>query len=190
MKSGRQNENKGGRRRSERTRYHAAALDVESLNAGQEFEELPETYVIFVTEHDFFGKGAGLYPIERMNLVTGERFKDREHILYVNAQYQGNDDLGRLMHDFLCNDPADMHYDILARRARYFKENPKGVSEMCKAMEDMRNEALERGRKEEHFRLLIETVRNIKANLGLSEPQVKEILEISDNDWELIAGQI
>ena len=45
------------------------------------------------------------------------------------------------MHDFLCNDPANMHYDILARRARYFKENPKGVSEMCKAMEDMRNEA-------------------------------------------------
>ena len=180
--------------RPDRARYHAAALDVESLNAGQEFEELPETYVIFVTEHDFFGKGAGLYPIERMNLVTGERFNDREHILYVNAQYQANDDLGKLMHDFLCSDPTDMHYDILAQRARYFKENPKGVSEMCKAMEDMRNEALERGRiegrMEEHFRLLIENVRNIKANLDLSDQQIKNMLKISAEDWQMIAAQI
>ena len=147
-----------------------------------------------MTEHDFFGKGAGLYPIERMNLVTGEPFNDREHILYVNAQYQGNDDLGRLMHDFLCNDPADMHYDILAQRARYFKENPKGVSEMCKAMEDMRNEALEQGRiegrMEEHFRLLIETVRNIKADLGLSDQQIKNMLKISTEDWKIIAARI
>lgn len=30
---------------------------------------------------------------------------------------------------------------ILIQWARYFKENPKGVREMCKAMEDMRNEA-------------------------------------------------
>lgn len=31
---------------------------------------------------------------------------------------------------------------------RYLKENPKGVSEMCKVMEDMQNEALKEGIKE------------------------------------------
>ena len=45
--------------------------------------------------------------------------------------------MGKLMHDFLCSDPDDMHFDILAERSRYFKENPKGVSEMCKAMEEI-----------------------------------------------------
>lgn len=105
-------------------------MDIEALNAGQEFEELPETYTIFVTENDFFGKGVGLYPIGRMNLATQSPFNDREHIIYVNGQYNGDDDLGRLMHDFLCNDPDDMHFDILAERSRYFKENPEGVSEI------------------------------------------------------------
>lgn len=38
--------------RPERARYHSAAMDIEALNAGQEFEELPETYTIFVTESD------------------------------------------------------------------------------------------------------------------------------------------
>ena len=39
-----------------RSRYHSSALDIESLSAGQNFEELPETYVIFITENDVFGE--------------------------------------------------------------------------------------------------------------------------------------
>ena len=176
--------------RPERARYHSAAMDIEALDAGQEFEELPETYTIFVTENDFFGRGAGIYPIERMNMVTNAPFNDREHILYVNGQYKGDDDLGRLMHDFLCNDPDEMHYELLAERSRYFKEDPKGVSEMCKAMEDMRNEALERGRAEGHLNTLIESVRSLKAKLGLSDQQVKEALNITNEDWEQIAIRV
>lgn len=180
--------------RPERARYHSAAMDVEALDAGQEFEELPETYTIFVTENDFFGKGVGLYPIERMNLVTQSPFDDREHILYVNGQYKGEDELGKLMHDFLCSDPDDMHFDILAERSRYFKENPKGVSEMCKAMEDMRNEALERGRiegrAEGRLNNMIESVRSLKAKLGLNDQQVRDALSISNEDWEQIAIRV
>lgn len=188
--------------RPERARYHSAAMDIEALDAGQEFEELPESYTIFVTENDFFGSGAGLYPIERTNLVTGEPFNDREHILYVNGQYHGDDALGWLMHDFLCSDPNDMHYDILANSARYFKENPKGVGEMCKAMEDMRNEALERGRVEGlaegriegrvegRLLSLADSVRNLRDRLGLSDQQAREALNISSEDWALISSRI
>jgi predicted transposase/invertase (TIGR01784 family) len=35
-----------------RARYHSSVLDVENLNAGEEFEALPETYIIFITEND------------------------------------------------------------------------------------------------------------------------------------------
>ena len=176
--------------RPERARYHSAAMDIEALDAGQIFEALPETYTIFVTENDFFGKGAGLYPIERMNMVTNAPFNDREHILYVNGQYHGDDELGWLMHDFLCNDPNEMHYELLAVRSRYFKEDPKGVSEMCKAMEDMRNEALERGRAEGYLNAMIESVRNLKGKLGLTDQQVKDTLNITNEDWEQIALRV
>lgn len=33
-----------------------------------------------------------------------------------------------------------MNFKLLADRTRYLKENPKGVSEMCKVIEDMRRE--------------------------------------------------
>ena len=45
------------------------------------------------------------------------------------------------MHDFSCTNPDDMNYEALAKRARYFKQDEKGVAAMCKIMEDMRNEA-------------------------------------------------
>ena len=45
------------------------------------------------------------------------------------------------MHDFSCTDAKDMYYEILADRVHYFKEDEKGVTTMCRAMEEMRNEA-------------------------------------------------
>jgi hypothetical protein len=46
-----------------------------------------------------------------------------------------------LMHDFSCTNPDDMNYEALAKKARYFKQDKKGVATMCKILEDMRNEA-------------------------------------------------
>ena len=47
------------------------------------------------------------------------------------------------MHDFNCTEADDMHYELMAERTKYLKENPEGVSIMCKAMEEMRNNASE-----------------------------------------------
>lgn len=33
-----------------RARYHSSVMDVENLDAGQDFKELPDTYTIFITE--------------------------------------------------------------------------------------------------------------------------------------------
>lgn len=41
-----------------------------------------------------------------------------------------------------------MHYELLAEKTRYLKENPEGVSEMCKVMEELRNESYAEGREE------------------------------------------
>lgn len=44
------------------------------------------------------------------------------------------------MHDFNCTDADDMNFSLMAERTRYLKENPEGVSQMCKVMEDMLKE--------------------------------------------------
>lgn len=127
--------------RPHRARYHSSVMDVENLDAGQEFEELPDTYTIFITERDFFGRNEAVYPIERINTVTGTPFHDGEHIVYVNGEYRGDSAIGKLMYDFNCTKADDMHYSLLAERTRYLKENPEGVSEVSAIMEEMCTEA-------------------------------------------------
>ena len=124
-----------------RARYHASAMDVENLSAGQDFDELPEAYTIFITEHDVFAEGKSVYKIERINLGTGKPFNDGEHIIYANSKFRDDSEFGKLMHDFNCSDPNKMKIGLMRETARYYKENPEGVSVMCKIMEDMVNES-------------------------------------------------
>ncbi|MDE6519354.1 MAG: PD-(D/E)XK nuclease family transposase [Ruminococcus sp.] len=126
-----------------RARYHSSAMDVDNLKAKKQFSTLPNTYVIFITENDFFGKDKAIYPIERINIATNEPFNDGEHILYVNGAYSNeadNSDLAKLIHDFRCSNADDMLLKPLADKTRFFKETPKGVEYMCKAMEERLNE--------------------------------------------------
>lgn len=120
-----------------RARYHSSVMDVENLRAGQEFEELPETYTIFITEEDFFRKGMPVYRIERVILDTESLFDDGEHILYVNGEYRGNSEIGRLMHDFNCSDADDMYFRLMSERTRHLKETREGVEEVSAIVEEM-----------------------------------------------------
>lgn len=124
-----------------RARYNSSLIDANVTEPGDEYEKLNETYVIFITEHDVLDGSHPIYHIDRTVRETGALFGDESHILYVNAQIKDDTALGQLMHDFSCTSAEEMHYQILADRVRYFKEDTEGVATMCKAMEDMRNEA-------------------------------------------------
>ena len=157
-------------------------MDVENLDLGQEFEELPTTYIIFITENDIWGGGQAIYPIDRINAATGLPFEDRQHILYVNASYKGDDDIGRLMHDFLCSDPDDMYTQMLADKARYLKTDPKGVDIMCKTMEDLREESIQRGIERGIEQNRVESIKNLMQTLKMTAQQAMDALLIPATD--------
>jgi predicted HTH domain antitoxin len=165
-----------------RARYNSSMMDANLLKKGEDFDRLPETWVIFITENDVMGKGLPLYPVERCFLGTGERFEDGSHILYVNGAYRGDTPIGKLMHDFSCTNAADMYYTTLADRVRFFKESKEGILIMCKVMEDMRKESLQEGIKEGAIntakRMLTDgilTLEKIAEYAGLPLDEVKKL---------------
>ena len=109
-------------------------------------------------------------------------YADEAHIVYVNSQIKDETELGKLMHDFSCTDAKDMHYKILADRVRYFKEDAKGVETMCRAMEDMRKEAVVEDR--------LETLRNLMKNLGLTAEQALVAMGISESDKGILIKKL
>ncbi len=163
-----------------RARYNSSMMDANLLKKGEDFDKLPETWVIFITENDVMGKGLPLYPIERCFLGTGERFEDGSHILYVNGTYRSDTPIGKLMHDFSCTDAADMYYGTLADRVRFFKESKEGILIMCKAMEDMRKESIQEGIKEGIREGIREgAVNTVKKMLAAGKYALEEIADIS-----------
>jgi len=161
-----------------RARYNSSMMDANLLEKGEDFDNLPETFVIFITENDVMEKGKPLYQIERCFLENGEKFGDGSHILYVNGSYRDETPVGKLMHDFSCTDPSDMYYGILADRVRFFKENKEGIAVMCKAMEDMRNQTLKEGMISVAKRMLDDgtlTLEKIAEYAGLPLDEVKKM---------------
>ena len=135
---------------AKRARHNSSLLDAHILKSGDKTEDIPDSYVIFITENDIMKADEPLYWVERYITIKQNKhpFGDGSHILYVNGKYRGDDELGKLMHDFLCTDPDDMNYEELAKKARYFKQSDEGGAAMCQVLEDMRNEAAERAARE------------------------------------------
>ena len=124
-----------------RARFNSSMLDATVRSPGKYFENLPETYVIFITETDVIGKGKSIYHIDRTIAETGEMFNDGEHIIYVNAATTEESAIGDLMRDFFQTEAEKIKNPVLSDRVRFLKETEKGVSKMCKAMEELRAEA-------------------------------------------------
>ena len=97
-----------------RARHNSSLLDAHILKPGEDTENIPDTYVIFITENDIMETGLPIYHIDRTVKETGELFGDESHIIYVNSQIKDESALGKLMHDFSCTDAKDMKYKILA----------------------------------------------------------------------------
>lgn len=129
-----------------RARFHSSMIDRTLLAKGGDFEDLADTYVIFITENDKFGAGTPLYHIERTIEEKGHQgFGDGAHIIYVNGSFRNQDHpIGKLMYDFHCQKAGDMLNPVLADEVRKLKETEGGQRYMCKLLEQMREEAAEK----------------------------------------------
>lgn len=114
---------------AKRARFHGSMIDRELLEKNQDFKELPESFIIFITENDKYERGVPVYHIERtIEEKEHALFEDGLHILYVNGECRDADTpVGRLMHDFHCTKSEDMYSKVLAEEVKYLKETTKSL---------------------------------------------------------------
>lgn len=164
-----------------RARYHSGLMDMNTLNPGQDFEKLPESYVIFITRDDILGYGLPIYHIDRQIKELNEAFQDEAHIIYVNSRKQDDTELGRLMHDLHCKKADEMHSPILAKRMYELKETQKGVELMCHEMEKIYSEGMESGEKRGELKAKKETALSM-AEEGMNIQKIARLVKVSEKD--------
>lgn len=166
-----------------RARYYSGLMDMNTLEAGQDFDELPETYVIFITREDIIGYGLPAYHIGRTIGEIQVEFRDESHIIYVNSKIQEDTKLGRLMHDMNCKNADEMYSKVLAERVRELKETEKGEEMMCKEMDEIFHEGIEIGEKKAKRKMVLNLsgmgmdVEQIAKAVGEPEHLVKEWID-------------
>ena len=166
-----------------RARYNSALMDANALKSGEDFSKLRDTYVIIITENDVLGGGKDVYEIERtIRQMRGKKFGDGTHIIYVNGATRSETEIGKLVHDLLCRDAAEMYFDLLRKRVSEFKNSEEGRLYMCKAMERIKSEGKREGKRETMLAMAKRLLANGKLMLkeiaectGLSLVQVKKL---------------
>ncbi|MBR3812849.1 MAG: PD-(D/E)XK nuclease family transposase [Spirochaetaceae bacterium] len=162
-----------------RARHNMAMIDANVLLPREDVSNLLETYVIFITEHDIFKCGLPLYHIDRIIKENNMTFQDESHIIYVNGEYEGDDPIGDLMHDFACANPDEMRSKLLAEKTRYYKQDNKGVRRMSRIMEEFAIEERTEAKLETAQNMLMEgdSIEKIVRCTGLSFETVQQLAE-------------
>ena len=85
---------------AKRARFYQSAIDRSELPKAVDYDKLPESYVIFVCDFDYFeiGKAVG----ERVSFLkgTGTAYDDGSHVFFLNSHYT-EDNASRSILEFL-----------------------------------------------------------------------------------------
>ena len=159
----------------QRARYYSDAVDTGHFPKGEDYNNLFDTYVIFITKEDVLGKGLPIYHVKRTIDETGDSFNDGSYIIYVNGELTNdNTALGRLVHDFSCLHSKDIYDETLKECVKRYKETEEGIQTMCTVMEELRIETL------------IEAIKNLKVTQHWTTEQALTALNIDKSKWPRI----
>ena len=177
-----------------RARFYSATFDAENLGKKQDYKDLTESYIIFITEHDVFKKGQTIYYVDRYiewkdkegKVIGREPFNDGAHIIYVNASLKGKKnlpkekltELERALHDLHCIDYRDMYCEELREPVKYLKETKEGETFMLDFFEQEIQKAREETMKEMEAKIKeIEKARKAEEKARKAEEKARKAEE-------------
>lgn len=163
----------------QRARFHSAMVDTRMLHKNQNFKEIKDSYIIFITKNDVLGGGLPLYHVDRVITEINKDFGDGAHIIYVNGAYKNTDTaIGKMVHDFGCVNSSDMYCTALKNQVQYYKETEGGREIMCEVIEEYAEDV--------RIESLLESVISLMDTMKLTVDQAMNALKISTEDQAVL----
>ena len=177
-----------------RIRLYGAMVDGEYLQKGEDYDAMPEVYVIYISRTDLWKMGRMETPVKKYleGQREDEQYDDGQHVIYVNAAVDDGSKKAALLHYFKTADPDDMSQGPLSRRVRYLKREEGGLNEMCEysqriyngGKEEGRREGLSEGKSEGQLLMRNAMILSMKES-GIDEGMIEKILKNVQNNKEL-----
>ena len=119
-----------------RVRYHAACITANVVNPGEQFEQVDDLVVVYISEFDPFDEGRTVYHVRNMVEETGRAVLDGLREIYVNTTHNDGSEIAELMQCLLEPVVTNPKYPALAQELQAEKGNVKGDESMCKLVEE------------------------------------------------------
>ena len=84
-----------------RSRYYHAQIDMDALLAGEEYEDLPDTYVIFICDYDPWGKNLYCHTLRTFCEETGEAVPDGSITYWLSTKGTNDSEVSEALRSFL-----------------------------------------------------------------------------------------
>lgn len=140
---------------AKRSRYYHAQMDMDALLAGESYDQLADTYVIFICDFDPFGNRLYRYTIENRIQETGKALNDGSQTIILSTKGKNQSEVPVELVRFLQyvaqeTDEAETEDDyvkMLQERIKSIKKNRDWEGKYM-LLEEMMREEREEGRSE------------------------------------------
>ena len=166
-----------------RVRYNLSCIDTSFFEKGEEYKNVPETYMLHITENDFIGKNNGINVVNRSICGETKILDNGVHEIYVILQGESDDPEQKELLKYLLKSDSDYETEAfpnLVARVKLFKEQKEGIDVMCEIIERERMMAREEGLIEGEIKGKIALVRK-KYLKGNTSEQVADALELDQS---------
>lgn len=119
-----------------RVRYNGACIQVRTSVKGSTFGELPDVYMIYITEKDFLKKNKTIYHVDRVLSETGEIVDNGYYEIYVNGEIDDGTTLAEYL-KLLKSGSVEYNakFPHTSNIIRYYKLG-EGRKQMCKVVDE------------------------------------------------------
>ncbi len=182
-----------------RGRFYESMMDRRSLESGKDYEELPDSYIIFVCNFDFFD--TGLAVCKRKQCIDGREdilFEDGSHMYVLNSHYtEGNASPAILEYlDFIRNNDVDSVYqstlmEKVCTAVKLVRNDPK-KEERFMVLENLlrdreregREQGIEQGMKQGIEQGTATMLQNLMKSSGYSLQEAMRMLLLPESDYQ------
>ena len=127
-----------------RLSYNLAMMADGIMEKGcNDWNQMKHRYAIMFCESDYFGNGRAITYCE--TTFDGRPADVGTTMIYVNCEYRGDDEIGRLIHDMMCSNPDNIYDKDIREKVKRVKEG-KEIRRMCEVLDTAVRKAVSRER--------------------------------------------
>ncbi|MBR5596529.1 MAG: PD-(D/E)XK nuclease family transposase [Lachnospiraceae bacterium] len=167
-----------------RARFNASSITVKESNPGDNFKDIIELYIVYISEFDFFKGRKTIYHVDKILRETGTEVDDGLHEIFVNTVIDDGTDIAELMACFMKKEVKNPKFPALSAEVSRLKETEGGARAVCEVMEKYEKIAVKNANVKKIIRMLEKNYSKEEIiDIGYTE---EEILEAENQLMQLV----